>query len=241
MFSFKNRGNLQAGERRSQTPDGTPAVTGYYPNIYRGSNTPGKKPDSPIYENHYATSNIGPDWEQFDKTIWTQKMPVQRYSSTIVPDSHVERNSGVFDPLSAGPVAPTIRMISRSLRRQGGTSNTRNLDNTVTDKSPYGVKDGVTWVATIDPVLANYKLSPPTQESSVVLIPPSGVRGLHTQIPKKYRNQSNISRAMRPQQKPARVDRLASSQYVGQTYSATTTHIAPNVKQENSRGRRGLR
>ena len=236
MFSFRNRGHLQAGERRTQTPDGLPAPTGYYPNIYRGTVNPGIKPNPHVFQHNKDTSPYDPDWQQFDRTIMKQRMPVERVSSTWVPTPG-DRPSGTVDPLESGPVPTTIRMLSREYRVMGGTSNTRNMDNNVTPKSKYGRQDGVSWTETIDPVRSNHKLSPPSDESSLVLVAPSGPHGLHSQLPLDIRRQSNTKRLQRPQQQSTRQNRLANSPYVGQSYSATTQSASPG----NRGGRRGLR
>lgn len=236
MFSYRNRGYLQAGERRTQTPDGVPSPTGYYPNIYRGTETPGTKPVPHVFQHNKDTSPYDPDWQQFDITIMKQRMPIQRVSSTWVPD-HGERPSGTVDPLESGPVPTTIRMLSREYRVMGGTSNTRNMDNNITPKSKYGQQDGVRWTETVDPIISNYKLSPATDESSMVKVAPSGPHGLHSQTPLAVRKQSNTKRNQRPQQQAARVNRLANSTYVGQSYSATTEQATPGTRG----AKRGLR
>lgn len=237
MFSYRNRGHLEAGERRTQTPDGVPAPTGYYPNIYRGTDTPGTKPVPHVFQHNKDTSPYDPDWQQFDRTIMKQRMPVERVSSTWVPD-HSERNSGIVDPLESGPVPTTIRMLSREYMVQRGTSNTRNMDNNITQKSPYGQQDGASWTETIDPIRSNYKLSPPSDESSLVRVAPSGPHGLHSQLPLAIRKQSNTKRLQRPQQQAARQNRLANSPYVGQSFSATTQQAAPTPQRGAKRGLR---
>lgn len=246
MVSYRQKGSLQAGERRNTTPDGLPAPTGYYPNIYRGTSNPGVQPKKPImFQHRRDTSPYEPDWQQFDRTIYKQHMPVFRNSSTIVPDKP-ERPSGTVDPLESGPVAPQLRMLSRNFRIQSGTSNTRNLDNNIAQKSPIGQKDGVTWTTTIDPVISNARLSAPqydengNQLGSMVRIPPSGPYGLHGRTPthKRSQAQSNATRQARAQQVGAKVDRLANSQYVGQSYSATTTHVTGTPSRGNRRGLR---
>ena len=237
-------------KRLPVTPDGTPAITGYYPDVIRGTSRGGPRKTPPAYVGMYGNTPYVASWQQFDKAIFKQHTILAHQSSTWVPDkSVVQRQDGLHDPLADGPVAPTYRMISRNYRIQGGTSNTANLDNNVVKFSPYGMQDGVTYIDTIDPIKSNPKINPvgpgmTYTESSQFQVPPSGPHGIHARTPLHKLNQvqANTLNRNKVQQKGTRQNRLANSNYAGQSYSATTQTLGgATVVQTQGSGRRGLR
>lgn len=229
MTYYTTRVEPDPDVRKSETPQGVPAVNGWFPNIIQGTSKGGPKEVHRGPTNPQGVSTVRPSWTQNDKGIVYQRYTWERQSSTWVPPEETTRFSGVEDPLASGAARETFRTFTRIFNRQAGTDNTRNLDNTVTAKSPYGQQDGVSWTTRVDPVLANPKLTPPSDESSVVRIPPSGPHGLHSRNPMPNKAKTNQNYAAQPQQKAVNQNKLANSTRAGQTYSATTKHLIGNT------------
>lgn len=211
--------------RKSETPQGVPAVSGWFPNVLMGTSKGGPKEVHRGPQNPTASDTIRPSFTENDQRIVYQRYSWRRDSSRWVPPEETDRFSGTQDPLASGPARLTTRTFARIFNRQVGTTDTRNLDNTVTAKSLYGQQDGVSWTVKVDPVLANPRLTPQSDESSVIRIPPAGPHGLHSRNPMNNKAKSNANFAAQPQQRATGQNKLANSNRAGQTYSATTKHL----------------
>lgn len=225
MAYYTMRSEPNPDVRKSETPQGVPAINGFYPNVIQGTSKGGPKEVHRGPTNPDGVSTTRPSWTQNDKGIVYQRFSWLRDSSTWVPPEETTRFSGMEDPLASGAARQTLRTFARIFNRQAGTDNTRNLDNTVTAKSAFGQQDGVSWTTKVDPILANPRLTPPSDESSVIRIPPSGPHGLHSRNAASNKAKTNANYAAQPQQRATNQDRLANSNRAGQTYSATTQHL----------------
>lgn len=205
--------------------NGQARVTGYYPNVISGSSKGGQREVPQGGTLHDGVSNMRPSKTQFDTLVSYQRTPYYRTPSPYVPEEQTGRLSGRQDPLASGAELPTLHTMSRSNYIQRGTTNTRQLDNTVIEFSTIGVQDGVSYVTTMDPIKSNPRLSPYSPDSAVTHIAPSGPHGTHSRNPKKAKAQSNANYTQKDQQRAIGQNRLANSNRAGQSYSATTQHL----------------
>lgn len=208
--------------------NGQARVTGYYPNVISGSSVGGQREVPQGGTLHDGVSNMRPSKTQFDTLVDYQRMPYYRTPSPFVPAEQTGRLSGRQDPLASGPERSTLHTMSRSNYIARGTTDTRNLDNSIIEFSKVGVQDGVSYVTVMDPIKSNPRLSPFTPESAVTHIAPSGPHGTHSRNPKKAKAVSNANYTKKDQQVATGQNRLANSNRAGQSYSATTQHLSGN-------------
>lgn len=224
----------QASVETFNMPDGTPAPTGYYPNlngymgrVIQGSPTfPEMYPEVLITEQHAAEE--------------VAQHPYLYVEATWTPPADNPRPSGISDPLAAGPPQPTIRDLSMFYAREQGSSHTR-FDDVPGHKFPkYGNQDGVSTTYFQDTGLAMAPYNPSlvvaegTQPDGITGMPdtlravaPSPAHGWSEQpVIQTAQEDSNNRMASQTQQQPGRQDFLANSNIAGQSYGLQTVHVA---------------
>ncbi len=234
----------QVARRRSSTPSGVPAVTGYYPNV-RGQ-IQGPVEIGPVFDNLYRSTVVGSlDYgtEKIDQHPWLD------VTATWTPSKYQDRPSGVEDPLTDGPPQPTIRDLSLHYRRERGASVTQ-YQNVPGRRFPAnGVQDGVTWTyyqnvrAALQPYDPSMTMNGQMPDTFSAL-PPSPAHGWTQRPAQNAQAASNTKAADLVQQQSPHQDRLANSTYAGQTYSQTTAYAGQSVEGTgsgtvHSRRRRG--
>lgn len=217
----------QADVRTRAMPDGTPAVTGYYPNL------PGtiKHPvgGNLVFDDLYpGTINVGSldHTEKIDQHSWLQ------VSNRWTPPPDTTRPSGRQDPITDGPPQPFLDDMSIAYNRRQGTSVTAHLDAPGIQFAAFGSQDGATWTyaQSTQRSLAPYdpsQLDPTTGQMPDTLraLAPSSPHGWTEQPPVLSQAENNLKAASLKQQVPGKQELVADSTYAGQSYGMTTRHV----------------
>lgn len=138
------------------------------------------------------------------------------------------RDSGLVDPMLDGPARPSIRVSTRSYRREQGTDATRNYDPRRAGYRMYGWQDGSNtrfWGGTPGYYLPYAQRGSgdaiPSDTSGNTVITAGVPHGLHTHTVFS-RRMTFRTYASTPQMTGPRQDRLSNSPRAGQSYSQTT-------------------
>lgn len=236
---------LNPQTRTDTQPDGSPAPTGYYPD--RSNPQQGQVSVSPVFDGLYRDrGTIGAFTnERIDQH------PYLQVSANWTPPPAGPRRDGRDDPLTAGPPAPTPRIVDLWFRRTSGNSISRLADVPGHTFPKNGSQDGAstTWYVSTqasmtpyDPTrLVPYQGGELGMPDTLRQIAPSPPHGWTAQPVFNVKATENRKATELIQQQRGKADRLAPSTYAGQSFSNRTAQVsnpagAAPVPSRRSRG-----
>lgn len=223
---------LDYGEVAAETftmPDGTPAPTGYFPNV--GGSVGYVVQQSPMPVNLYGyTETLIPD-----ANGWTEDVNQHAFlhvTQTWTPPADDPRPCGVSDPAAAGPPMPTISDVSMWYQREQGSSNTSFMDVPGHKFSQLGSQDGVSSVYFEDTGLAMAPYNPSMlingeMPDTLRAVPANPAHGWTEQpVMVSAQEEELYKSGSLTQQQPGHQDYLANSNIAGQSYGLQTAHVS---------------
>lgn len=210
-------------------PDGTPAPTGYFPNV--SGNVGHAVVQAPMLDALYAVNEtIIP--ESLGAAESVDQHPFLHVAATWTPPADDPRPSGVSDPLAAGPPMPTLMDVSLWYQREQGSSNTSFMDVPGHKFPQLGSQDGASSTYFQDSAL----VQAPYNQSMLVggempdtlrALPASPAHGWTEQpVMVSAQEEQLVKYESLPGQQPPHQDFLANSTIAGQSYGLTTAHVS---------------
>lgn len=194
----------------------------------RRRNAPGGPPDwYPVGTQNPRRpilSQFAPEADAVNDQRWFKDRHAFVYTGT----ERTGRMSGLCDPMLDGPARPSIRVQTRTYRREAGTDATRNYDPSRVGYQPVGWQDGsATRIWGGSPGYFQPYAQRGTSESVArdtsgnAMLPSTVPHGLHTHSVRGTVFTARVYDGT-PQMRGTRQDRISNSTRAGQSYSQTT-------------------